>query len=165
MIYEPIARGPEPPRLPLDRDVPRQWMDFHLADGRACTSRQINWRNVPLGELVAVQFNLKGEQWRLSRADLPSTFREFVVFRTGGSDRRVFQDPRAAEPGPVVEIIPYNSWTLGWTDWGVERLDEFSWKTGAHLRRYELPRDYAHHPDHFHPQSRLITSAAQRAQG
>ena len=152
MQLVPLQTTPEPPRLPHDRDQARQWMSFHQADGRVLTSRQINWRNVPLAELVEVQFHIKGETWGLRRIDLPSSFLEFVVFRTGGSDLRVVQEPT----GPRVEIIPFNSWSLGWTDGLTEYLDTFCWKSGRALGRFVGPRDPARFPSHFHPQSRIV---------
>lgn len=130
-------------------------MTFHCADGRVLTSRQVNWRNVPLHELVEVRFHLKGEEWGLRRGDCGPTFLEFVVFRTGGSDLRVVQEPT----GPRVELVPHQSWNLGWTDGVTEYLDAFDWKSGRSLGRTTLPRDYRAHPTHFHPASRMPAEA------
>src|SRR5438128_270341 len=149
----PVQTTAEPLRLPHDRDEARQWMTFHLADGRTLHSRQVNWRNVPLADVVEVQFHLKGQEWGLRREDCPSTLLEFIVFRTAGMTRRTLAHPLEAHP--VVELVPFNSWTFGWTDGLTEYLDEFDWKSGLRLRRYTLPRDYVRHPTHFHPASRV----------
>lgn len=145
-----LAPHVEPPRLPHDRDNPWQWMTFVLADGRALLSRQVNWRNVPLAAVLEVRFHLKGHEYTLRRADCPATFREFVVFRTGGMTIRFLVDPDGTQRR---EIVPFNSWTLGWTDGATEYLREFDWKTGRPLRAYTLARDYGEHPTHFHPSS------------
>lgn len=147
----------EPLRLPHDRDNPRQWQSYHYADGRVLTSRQINWRNVDLPALVEVQFHIKGEEWGLRRIDCPSSFREFVAFRTAGSDLHFVRERDGTQR---LETIPHQSWTLGFTDGETEYLDSFCWKSGRHLERYTLPRDYARYPDHFHPMSRRVLADA-----
>jgi len=145
-----IASALEPPRLPHDRDSPSQWMDYVYADGRVLTSRQLNWRNVDLRILVEVRFHIKGAIWGLRRSDCPSTCVELVVFRTAGSDFRIVTDPNHSQR---FEVIPHMSWCLGWTDGQTEYLDRYCWKSGRHLERFTLPRDYSRFPDHFHPMS------------
>jgi hypothetical protein len=141
--------------IPHDPDNPRQWMEFYLRDGRVLTSRQINWQMVPLARVDEVQFHLKGEHVGLRRRDCPSTFREFVVFRTAGIDLRWVTGP-APERQQMREYIPFQSWTLGWTDGLTEYLDEFHWKSGKHMRRYTVRRDFKTNPTHFHKDSQRI---------
>lgn len=138
---------------PLDD---RRWMAWVLADGQRLTSRQCNWNDVPLREVIEVELHLKQEVVGLRRRDLPAQFLEFVVFRTGGVTVQVARHP---QEGCQTVHVPFHSWTLGWTDGLTEFLDEFNIKTGQHLRRYAAPRNYQLSPTHWHKDSPRILVA------
>lgn len=123
---------------------------FHLSNGLIISSRESHFHMVPLDEIVAIDFVFKYSTYRLDKNTLPNTFKEFVHFRSKGNELVL------NEKYNLVESREINTWTLGWTDWVNEYLDEYDIKTGQHKQRYTLPRDHTKNPSHFHPQANKI---------
>ena len=140
---------------PLDD---RRYMVWVLTDGQRVTSRQCNWNDVPLAAVEEIELHLKQQVVALRRCDLPSHFQEFVCFRTGGVTVQVAKHPR---DGMQTVHVPFDSWTVGWTDGATEYLDEFNIKTGQHVRRYTAPRDFTASPTHWHKDSQRIVIAGR----
>lgn len=123
---------------------------FHLSNGVVVSSREKHFHCVNLNEIVAIDLVLKYATHRLDKRTLPNTFKEFVQFRSKGNELVL------NETYNIVESREINTWSLGWTDYTREYIDEFDIKTGQHKRRYETDRNYITNPSHFHPMSRKI---------
>ena len=132
---------------PVDNDLKFKHLEFHTLDGKKVKSKERHFHDVELSKIVAMEVHLKYETHRLDVSSLPSTFVEFVHFRSGGLKTRFI-------PGGGQESVQINTWTIGWTDGDTEYLTEYDFKTGELLRSYTQTRDDTVNPTHFHPQSR-----------
>ena len=129
------------------------YMLFHLDSGITLSSRDINFQDVELSKVKKIEMFFKYNAYALDKTLLPSSFLEFVHFRSGGQQYVVWGN---GSDGEMRQIM---TWTLGWTDGTNEYLDEFEFKTGKHLRRYVTPRNSKVNPSHFHKQSRSRLAA------
>lgn len=132
---------------PLDTGFKFKHIEFHTLDGKKVKSKEKHFHDVKLDDIVAIEVHLKYSTHRLDVSNLPSTFVEFVHFRSGGVTTRFFENGS-------FESVPINTWTIGWTDGTTEYLTEYDFKTGELLRSYTTPRDEVSSPTHFHPQSK-----------
>lgn len=122
-------------------------LSFHLIDGRILSSRDLNWHHVLARSVMMLELNIRNRIYRVRRQDLPSSFVEFIHFRTKGTKFNGRVD------GEVLEPEQYNSWTIGWTDGQTEYLCEIDFQTGAMVRNYEQPLSVK---SHLHPDSLVL---------
>lgn len=132
----------------FDSSNRNSYLLFHLTNGLILSSRDINFQDVELEKIKKIEARFKYNKYELVKDLLPSSFLEFVHFRSYGYYYDIFKNSTEGENRPI------HTWTLGWTDGTNEYLDEFDFKTGNHMRRYVIPRDSKTNPSHFHKQSK-----------
>lgn len=130
----------------LDSGNRHTYLLFHLQSGLVISSKDSHFHNVPLNLISKIELRTKYYVYSLDKQDLPASFKEFVHFRSAGNT--VVQTQEG-----VHEVLPILTWSLGWTDGFTEYLQEYDFKSGKHLRSYELPRDINSNKSHFHPDS------------
>jgi hypothetical protein len=89
---------------------------------------------------------IRNKRYRIRKEDCPSTFVEFVHFRSKGI--RWIMDMSLKIHLPE----EYNSWTIGWSDGEMEHLVEIDFPTGDMVQRYDRKSTQSL-PTHFHPES------------
>lgn len=122
-------------------------ISFHLSDGRIISSRNLNWHHVAMRIVDMLELNIRNRIYRIRRYDLPSSFVEFIHFRSKGTTFT------GKVGGVVHEPEQYNSWTIGWTDGAIEYLCEVDFQTGNIIRNYEQPISVK---SHLHPDSLIL---------
>ena len=120
----------------------RYYVLYHLDSGLVLSSKDVHFHEVPLDKVEKIDLVLKYYTRRLDKSTLGADFKEFIHFRSVTHTKRLFEN----KP----ESISFQSWTLGWTDHTNEYLDEYLVKTGDHLNRTVIPRDFTKNPSHFH---------------
>ncbi len=133
-------------RDPIDSHLRYKYIKFITLDGKEYKSTDHHFFDVPLNKIVSIEVNLKYEKHFLSVANLPSTFVEFVHFRSGGIETKITENGESVSK-------QIDTWTIGWTDGEKEYLTEYDFKTSNILRSYVIERNNLLHPTHFHPQS------------
>lgn len=122
---------------------------FYLSDGQILSSKDLNWHQVVLSLVVMLELEIRKKIYRIRKSDLPSTFIEFIQFRTKGFRFAIDKDTGISVPEE------FNSWSIGWSDGAKEYLAEIDFQTGDFIRKYELPISIDR-ASHFHPQSKIL---------
>jgi len=132
-------------RLHLDSDYSRHFLLFALRDGRVLSSRDVNWREVPLHDIDALTISIRGHEFTITRAE-HATFVEFVHFRTEAIVHKLVDGAWIAEM--------QREWVIGFTDGAREYCWIFDFATGLLKERREYERNRALFESHFHPQAK-----------
>jgi len=107
-------------------------LNFYMEDGRVISSRDANWHKVELKKVQMLELLIRGKTYRIRKSDLPSSFVEFIHFRSKGIDFKIDKDSKLSLPQ--------------------EHNTEVDFITGDIIRNYARPVTKGL-PTHFHPQS------------
>lgn len=125
-----------------------RYVIFHYPDGKKISSRDANFHQINLALIIMLELCIKGKSYRIRKTDLPSTFVEFIHFRSKGI-KFIVNNENLTVPDE------YNSWSIGWTDGAREYLCEVDFQTGNLIQNYDQPVSKARRT-HFHPESAIL---------
>ena len=127
---------------------------LHMGDGGIISSRDANWHKVELRKVNMLELIIKGKTYRIRKSDLPSSFIEFVHFRSKGINFVIDANSKLSVPEE------HNSWSIGWSDGTNEHIAEIDFATGNLNLNYVRPVTKSL-PSHFHPQSQVWERGAR----
>ena len=127
---------------------------LHMNDGGIISSRDANWHKVELRKVNMLELIIKGKTYRIRKSDLPSSFIEFVHFRSKGINFVIDANSKLSVPEE------HNSWSIGWSDGTSEHIAEIDFATGNLNLNYVRPVTKSL-PSHFHPQSQVWERGAR----
>ena len=136
----------KPASVATDNIYLHRELKFYMDDGSILSSKELNWHQIALKKVKMLELSIKGKSYRIRQEDLPSSFIEFVHFRSKGIDFK--------SDGKSILTLPeeHNSWSIGWSDGENEHIAEIDFQTGNLNRNYVRPATKSL-PTHFHPQS------------
>jgi hypothetical protein len=132
--------------LHLDSEYKDRYELYHLLDNTTKDSRKINWRNIEWEKLEKIEFLIHGKIHQIDKSN-KKNFKFFMRFRWGGREAQYDID------GKFTHYKQINTWTFGWSDGKKAYLSDFDFKTGFHLKDYEM--ELMRLKTHIHPRVKI----------
>ena len=119
-----------------------EWAEGYMVvmeDGTMLTEAEASWANVDLHKIVEIRVRRGGKEYKVTKADLPSDFVEFIQYKTAESYM-----------GPQVDQLVEQ--TIGYHNGTHEFLLHINAKTGAVNGQKVVPMTGLH----LHPKSKVL---------